>query len=298
MPRTAEAEVPPRTDARTIRVGHSPDPDDAFMHYAVGSGKVDTRGLRFVELHKDIQTLNEWATQGVLEATAVSIHAYAHVADKYQLLPHGASMGEGYGPIVVATRPMTPRGLARTVIAIPGVMTSAFLELRLAIGQFEFVVVPFDEIPARVADGTFEAGLLIHEGQLTYQKQGLRNVFDLYRWWADETGGLPLPLGGNAVRRDLGRDTVRDVSLTLRESIIWALEPGNRAVALEHALSFGRGVDRATADRFVGMYVNPRTIDYGEDGRRAVQTLIDLAAEAGFLPRPVMVDWVDDGWTP
>lgn len=290
--------VPVRTSDRTIRLGHSPDPDDAFMHYGVAKGKVDTRGHDFVELHRDIETLNHWARDGVLEATAVSIHAYAHLHDTYQLLPHGASMGEGYGPMVVARGPMDVKDLAGTTVAVPGVLTSAFLELQLAVGDFDFQEVTFDEIPARVAKGEFDAGLLIHEGQLTYEKDGLVNVLELADWWGRRTDGLPLPLGGNAIRRDLGADTIRDVSLTLRESILWALDEAHREEALQYALGFGRGLDHALADEFVGMYVNPRTIDYGDEGRKAVQLLLDQAHEAGFIPKQVQVDWVDDGWTP
>ncbi|MBW3582017.1 MAG: ABC transporter substrate-binding protein [Euryarchaeota archaeon] len=267
------------------------------MHYAVAKGKVDTRGHRFVELHRDIETLNEWALEGRLEATAVSIHAYAHIHDKYRLLTHGASMGEGYGPMVVAKEELDAKALRDTIIAVPGVMTSAFLELKLAIGDFPYVVVPFDEIPKRVAGGEFGAGLLIHEGQLTFQQLGLKNALDLYQWWAKETDGLPLPLGGNAIRRDLG-DAVPTVSRVLRDSILWALDDANRKEALEYALGFGRDLDTGLADEFVGMYVNPRTIDYGEDGRKAVQLLLDMAADAGHIPRSVTVDFVDDGWTP
>lgn len=290
------AAVPPRGSANTIRLGHSPDPDDAFMHYGVAKGKVDRRGFDFVELHRDIETLNAWALDGLLEATAVSIHAYAHLHDRYQLLPHGASMGEGYGPIVVAREAMDIKRLRASRIAIPGRLTSATLGLRMAIGDHDTAVVPFDEIPDRVAAGEFDAGLLIHEGQLTYQQQGLHNVFDLHAWWAGETDGLPLPLGGNAIRRDLGPDAVDKVSLTLRESILWALEPEHREEALRYALGFGRGLDMKLADEFVGMYVNPRTIDYGADGREAVQRFLDMAADGGHVPNQVTVDWVDDGW--
>jgi 1,4-dihydroxy-6-naphthoate synthase len=295
---TQATAIPARSSERTIRLGHSPDPDDAFMHYAVSKGLVDTRGLEFVELHRDIETLNEWAAEGLLEATAVSIHAYAHLADRYQLLSHGASMGEGYGPMVVAKTALSHDQLRRSRIAVPGLKTSAFLELQLALGDFDHEVVMFDEIPQAVAEGRFDAGLLIHEGQLTFQELGLRNVLDLYQWWAAETGGLPLPLGGNAIRRDLGPDTIRNASLVLRESILWALDERNREEALEYALGFGRGLDHTTADEFVAMYVNPRTIDYGTDGRDAVQRLLDLGFESGHLPRAVTVDWVDDGWSP
>lgn len=295
-PAQQTANIPSRASESTIRLGHSPDPDDAFMHYAVSKGKVDAQGLDFVELHQDIETLNDWARSGTLEATAVSIHAYAFLADKYQLMSHGASMGEGYGPMVVAKTPMTHDQLRGGRIAIPGRMTSAFLELQLALGDFEHEVVMFDQIPDAVASGEFDAGLLIHEGQLTFQSLGLRNVLDLYQWWAAETNGLPLPLGGNAIRRDLGEETIRKASRVLRESILWALDENNRDEALEYALGFGRGLELDTADEFVAMYVNPRTIDYGADGRKAVQHLLDLGHERGFLPKAITVDWVDDGW--
>jgi 1,4-dihydroxy-6-naphthoate synthase len=230
--------------------------------------------------------------EGELEVTAISVHAYAYVADKYRLLPHGASMGEQYGPIVVARDQMAPADLAGKTIAVPGLLTSAFLELQLAIGRIEDpLVVPFDEVLETVAEGRADAGLVIHEGQLTYPSLGLELVLDLGEWWHELTGGLPLPLGANAVRRDLGEDVMRRLSTLLHESIRFGLE--HRADALAHAGAYGRGLDDDLTDRFVGMYVNDRTLDYGEDGRAAVAELLRRAAEAGLIPRAVPVDFVD-----
>ena len=275
-----------------IRLGHSPDPDDAFMFYALAADAIPTDGFRFEHLLRDIQTLNEWAMQGELEVTAISVHAYAYVADKYRLLPHGASMGEQYGPIVVAREPMAPEDLQGTVIAVPGLMTSAFLELQLAIGRVaDPLVVPFDEILETVLSGRADAGLVIHEGQLTYPSMGLELVLDLGEWWHELTGGLPLPLGANAVRRDLGEDVMRRLSTLLHASIKYGLD--HRQAALEYAGGFGRGLNDDLTDRFVGMYVNDRTLDYGEDGRAAVAELLRRAAEAGLIPKAVPVDFVD-----
>jgi 1,4-dihydroxy-6-naphthoate synthase len=276
---------------RLIRLGHSPDPDDAFMFYALAADKIPSNGFRFEHLLRDIETLNEWAMNGELEVTAISVHAYAYVADKYRLLPHGASMGERYGPIVVAREAMDPSELAGNVIAVPGVMTSAFLELQLAIGRIDNpLIVPFDEILETVASGKADAGLVIHEGQLTYPSLGLELVLDLGEWWHDLTG-LPLPLGANAVRRDLGEDVMRELSVLLRDSIKYGLD--HREDALTHAAKYGRGLDDDLTDRFVGMYVNDRTLDYGVDGRTAVAELLRRAAEAGFIPHTVPVDFVD-----
>ncbi len=275
-----------------IRLGHSPDPDDAFMFYALAAGAIPTDGFRFEHLLRDIQTLNEWAAAGELEVTAISVHAYAYVADKYRLLPHGASMGERYGPIVVAREPMAPQDLRGVVIAVPGLMTSAFLELQLAIGRIaDPLVVPFDEILETVASGRADAGLVIHEGQLTYPAMGLELVIDLGEWWHELTGGLPLPLGANAVRRDLGEDVMRRLSVLLRESIRFGLD--HRQDALEYAGKYGRGLNDDLTDRFVGMYVNDRTLDYGDDGRAAVAELLRRAAEAGLIPAAVPVDFID-----
>ena len=275
-----------------IRLGHSPDPDDAFMFYALAADAIPTDGFRFEHMLRDIQTLNEWAMEGQIEVTAISVHAYAYVADKYRLLPHGASMGEQYGPIVVAREPMAPDDLQGKVIAVPGLMTSAFLELQLAVGKIENpLVVPFDEILETVTSGKADAGLVIHEGQLTYAAEGLELVMDLGVWWHELTGGLPLPLGANAVRRDLGEDVMRRLSVLLRESIKYGLD--HREAALEYAGKYGRGLNDDLTDRFVGMYVNERTLEYGDDGRKAVAELLRRAAEAGLIPAAVPVDFVD-----
>jgi 1,4-dihydroxy-6-naphthoate synthase len=277
---------------RIIRVAHSPDSDDAFMFYALATGKIDTGDLEFMHELQDIETLNRRALAGELEVTAVSIHAYAYLSDKYALLPHGASMGEGYGPRLVAQRPYTRPELAGLTIAVPGTLTSAFLALKVYAPDVQTVVVPFDEILERVAAGEYDAGLLIHEGQLTYMDAGLHLIVDLGEWWAAETNGLPLPLGGNAIRRDLGPELIKRASGLLRASIAYGLE--HRTDALVHAESYGRGLDRAQTDEFVGMYVNQRTLDYGADGRRAVQLFLDRGHEAGLIPHRVSVDFVED----
>jgi 1,4-dihydroxy-6-naphthoate synthase len=277
---------------RLIRLGHSPDPDDAFMFYALAEELIPTDGFRFEHVLRDIETLNAWAREGRLEVTALSVHAYAHLWERYRLLPHGASMGERYGPIVVARGPMEPEELPRRRVAIPGVLTSAFLALQLAVGRIaEPVIVPFDRILDVVASGGADAGLVIHEGQLTYASQGLEPVIDLGEWWHALTG-LPLPLGANAVRRDIDRgDTLPRLSRLLRESIAYGL--AHRPGALTHAERFGRGLDRDLADRFVGMYVNDRTLDYGEDGRAAVAELLRRGQEAGLIDRAPVVDFVE-----
>jgi 1,4-dihydroxy-6-naphthoate synthase len=277
---------------RTIRVAHSPDSDDAFMFYALATGKIDTQDIEFVHELQDIETLNRRALAAELEVTAVSIHAYAYLADKYALLPHGASMGEGYGPRLVAREPFSRADLAGKTVAVPGTLTSAFLALKMYAPEVETVVVPFDEIMERVAAGEHEVGLIIHEGQLTYMDEGLHLIADLGQWWGEETGGLPLPLGGNAIRRDLGEDLIKRASHMLRDSIAYGLQ--HRTDALVHAESYGRGLDRAQTDEFVGMYVNQRTLDYGPDGRRAVQLFLDRGYEAGLIPHRVTVDFVED----
>lgn len=276
----------------TIRVAHSPDSDDAFMFYALATGKIDTEDIEFVHELQDIETLNRRALAAELEVTAVSIHAYAYLADNYALLPHGASMGEGYGPRLVAREPLGKADLSGRTIAVPGTLTSAYLALKLYSPNVETVVVPFDEILERVAAGEYDVGLLIHEGQLTYMDAGLHLVADLGEWWAAETGGLPLPLGGNVIRRDLGPDLIRRASRMLRESIAFGLQ--HRTDALVHAESYNRGLDRAQTDEFVGMYVNQRTLDYGPDGRRAVQLFLDRGYEAGLIPKRVQVEFVED----
>jgi 1,4-dihydroxy-6-naphthoate synthase len=277
---------------QTIRVAHSPDSDDAFMFYALAAGRIDTGDLRFEHELQDIETLNRRALAGELEVTAVSIHAYAYLSARYALLPHGASMGEGYGPRIVAREPYSPAELKGRTIAVPGTMTSAYLALKLFQPDVKHEVVPFDRIIEHVAAGRSDAGLLIHEGQLTFGDAGLHLVADLGEWWGAETGGLPLPLGGNVIRRDLGEPLMTRVSRLLRASIAWGLE--HRAETLAHAHHYGRGLDVAQTDEFVGMYVNARTLDYGEAGRRAVQLFLDRGFEAGLVPRRVRVDFVED----
>ena len=272
-----------------IRLGHSPDPDDAFMFWALAAGEIDPRGFEFEHVLHDIQTLNEWALEGRLEVTAISLHSYPSVQDRYVLLPHGASMGSGYGPIVVARDPLSEDDLRGMEIAVPGRMTTAFLALRLRLGEFAWREVPFDKIMDEVLSGDAEAGLLIHEGQLTYTSAGLQKVVDLGAWWLEETG-LPLPLGVNVARRDLGPDVLRELSAVLAESIRAGLD--NRERALEYALQFGRGLDNELADRFVGMYVNELTEDYGEEGRKAVRELLRRGEEIGAFEEPVNVEFV------
>lgn len=278
-----------QTKTRTITVAHSPDSDDAFMFYALATNKIETGSLRYEHVLEDIQTLNEKAMRGVYDVTAVSFHAYAYISDKYALLPHGASIGEGYGPIVVAREPHSAEEIARLKIAVPGTLTSAFLALRIFCPDFEYVVVPFDQIIEEVRAGRADAGLLIHEGQLFYQRLGLHKVLDLGEWWY-ERHALPLPMGGNAVRRALGAEVIADVSRHLRQSIAYSLE--HRDDALSYAMQFARDMDRSLADRFVGMWVNQLTLDYTERGRRAVQLLLDEGAERGIIPHRVEAEFV------
>jgi 1,4-dihydroxy-6-naphthoate synthase len=277
------------TDTRTITVAHSPDSDDAFMFYGLATNKIDTGDIRFEHTLEDIQSLNEKATRGVYDVTAVSFHAYAYIADKYVLLPHGASIGEGYGPIVVAREPHKVEDLAALKVAVPGTMTSAFLALRILCPEFEYAVVPFDRIIEAVQSGQADAGLLIHEGQLFYQRLGLNKVVDLGEWWKEKTD-LPLPMGGNVVRRDLGAETVQRVSGYLHQSIQYSLD--NRRDALAYAMQFARDMDPELADRFVGMWVNHLTLDYTERGRLAVQRLLDEGTERGIIPHRVEVEFV------
>lgn len=267
--------------SRTLTLGHSPDPDDAFMFYAMAEDKINTHGWKFEHILQDIQTLNERARREELDISAISIHAFAYVADKYALLSCGASMGDNYGPMVVAREDIPLEELKTKKIAIPGTMTSAYLALRLAIGDFEYEVVPFDEILDVVEAGKFDAGLIIHEGQLTYSRQGLKLIIDLGQWW-HKRHGLPLPLGGNVVRRALGDEAIAELGAIMRESIQYGLE--HRDVAVKHSMQWGRGLDEALADKFVGMYVNDLTVDYGEDGRRSVELFLTEAAEAGLIP--------------
>jgi 1,4-dihydroxy-6-naphthoate synthase len=275
---------------RTIRVGHSPDSDDAFMFYALTHDKLDTGGLRFVHQLEDIETLNRRALEGELEVSAVSIHAYAHLADRYALLASGSSMGDRYGPKLVARQAWTLDDLKGRTIAIPGTLTTAYLALQLCLGRDVNVrVLPFDQIMPAVLDGQVEVGLIIHEGQLYYPDHGLHQVVDLGQWWYERTG-LPLPLGGNVVRRDLGPELVEKIAALLKQSIQYAL--GHREEALAYALTYARDLPAELADRFVGMYVNDWTVDYGPVGREAVRTLLAQAAEAGILPGPVDVQFV------
>jgi 1,4-dihydroxy-6-naphthoate synthase len=273
-----------------ITIAHSPDSDDAFMFYGLASGAIDTEGYEVGQVLSDIETLNRAAVTGTYEVTAVSFHAYAHLADRYALLPHGASMGDGYGPMVVA-RANGPRTLDNVTVAIPGTWTTAWLALQLYRPGLSFRVMPFDQILEAVRDGQADAGLIIHEGQLTYADEGLTKVVDLGEWWAEHTGGLPLPLGGNIIRRDLGPDAMRKVSRLLHASIAYALD--HRPEALAYAKQFGRGLDDAKTDRFVGMYVNGLTLDYGERGRTAVRRLFDEAWQQRLVPKPVDVEFVD-----
>lgn len=277
------------TARTTITLAHSPDSDDAFMFYGLATNKLDTGGLNFQHLLKDIQTLNEEATRGVYDVTAISFHAYAYVADKYALLPHGASIGDNYGPIVVSREPATPDDIPNLKIAIPGKLTSAFLALRLFNADFKYEVVQFDKIMDAVLDGTCDAGLLIHEGQLFYQRKGLHKVLDLGEWWHGRHG-LPLPMGGNAIKRDLGPELTKEVSNLLRESIRYSLT--HREDALQYALQFARDMDPALADRFVGMWVNELTLDYTDRGREAVRRLLEEGFEKGIIPNQVPVDFV------
>ncbi|HEX6050254.1 MAG TPA: MqnA/MqnD/SBP family protein [Gemmatimonadaceae bacterium] len=274
-----------------IHVAHSPDSDDAFMFYALADGRIDTEGLEYVHELQDIESLNQRAMRGELEVTAVSIHAYAYLSDRYALLPHGASMGDRYGPRLVARSPLRRSDVAGKRIAIPGPLTSAYLALRLFEPDFQPVPTPFDEIEDRVASGDVDLGLLIHEGQLTFAERGLHLIADLGEWWFQETG-LPLPLGGNVVRKDLGPELIEKISRHLRASIAYGLE--HRVKALDHAMQYARGLDREKADTFVGMYVNDWTLDYGERGRAAVRELLDRGTSAGIITKHVDVQFVGD----
>lgn len=275
---------------KTISVAHSPDSDDAFMFYGLATNKLETDGLKFEHTLKDIQTLNEDAKNGVFDVTAVSFHAYAYVSDKYALLPHGASIGDKYGPILVSKEPRKPEDISDMKIAIPGELTSAFLALKLYNPNFEYVVVAFDEIIDAVLKGVVDAGLLIHEGQLFYKQLGLDKVLDLGEWWHEKTG-LPLPMGGNAIRRDLGEDLMKQVSHHLHRSIVYSMD--NREDALAYAMQFARDMAPELADRFVAMWVNDLTLDYGTRGKEAVRLLLDEGYKNGIIPHPVQIDFVD-----
>jgi 1,4-dihydroxy-6-naphthoate synthase len=261
------------------------------MFYALADGQIDTQGLSYVHELQDIETLNGRALRGELDVTAVSIHAYAYLSDRYALLPHGASMGDGYGPMLVAKKPATRDDIAGKRIAVPGMMTSAYLALRLFQPDFVPVVVPFDQIDQAVIAGEVDAGLLIHEGQLTYKDDGLHLIADMGAWWLEKTG-LPLPLGGNVIRKDLPREVQKKISRHLRQSIAYGLD--HRQSALDHAMRFARGLDRSKADTFVGMYVNDWTLDYGERGRAAIRLFLEEGVKSGIITRPVTVEFVDD----
>jgi 1,4-dihydroxy-6-naphthoate synthase len=278
------------TQARTISVAHSPDSDDAFMFYALATNKLDTGDIHFTHVLKDIQSLNEMARQGVFDVKAISFHAYAYIADKYALLPHGASIGDNYGPIVVSREPHEAQELSKLKVAVPGTLTSAFLALRIFNSDFEYEVVQFDQIIEAVKAGQCDAGLLIHEGQLYYQTMGLHKVLDLGEWWHARTT-LPLPMGGNAIRRDLGPELMSKVSHYLRESIRYSL--AHREDALRYAMQFARDMDTATADRFVAMWVNDLTLDYTARGREAVRLLLNEGFERGVIPHRVDIDFVE-----
>jgi len=269
------------TETRTITVAHSPDSDDAFMFYGLATHKLDTGSLSFTHVLKDIQTLNEEAFRGTYDVTAVSFHAYAYIADKYLLLPHGASIGDNYGPILVSREPAKAAEVSQLKIAVPGTLTSAFLALRIFNADFKYEVVPFDKIIDAVKSGQCDAGLLIHEGQLFYESIGLHKVLDLGEWWHERTG-LPLPMGGNVIRRELGPEIIRQVSHCLSESIRYSL--ANREDALAYAMQFARDMDTDLADRFVGMWVNDLTLDYTDRGREAVQRLLMEGFERGIIP--------------
>ena len=276
------------SEVREITVAHSPDSDDAFMFYGLATSKVRVSGLRFTHTLCDIETLNRQAMEGVYDVTAISFHAYPYVQGKYALLPSGGSVGDGYGPMIVAARPYSPIDIKRKRIAVPGTLTTAYLVLRLFAPVVETEVVPFDQIIPQVLEGKHEAGLVIHEGQLTYDKSGLHRIVDLGKWWQRVTG-LPLPLGGNAIRRSLGPQVMSSVASALRESIQYALD--HREEALAYAMQFARDLDAQMADKFVGMYVNERTLDYGPDGREAVRRLLDMGHKAGIIPQESKVEF-------
>ena len=279
-------------EVREIKVAHSPDSDDAFMFYGMATNKIRVPGVKFTHTLTDIETLNRKALEeAYYDITAISFHAYPYLQDKYALMPSGGSVGEGYGPMIVASRNMSPEEASQIKIAVPGTMTTAYLVLKLFAPTVQTEVVPFDEIIPRVLDGKYEAGLIIHEGQLTFNKAGLHKIVDMGKWWRDQTG-LPLPLGGNAIRRDLGPQLVSDCCKALRDSIQYALD--NREEALQYAMQFARELDPQLADKFVGMYVNERTLDYGKDGREAIVKLLEMGHDAGIIPNRPNVEFVGD----
>jgi 1,4-dihydroxy-6-naphthoate synthase len=279
-------------DSKTITLGHSPDPDDAFMFYGLAKNLVPAHGFEFQHILQDIQTLNERATRGELDVTAISVHAYAYVSDKYALLPSGASMGDGYGPMLVAKQKFAKEEIAKKRIAVPGTMTSAFLALQmwLQTSKFDYIVVPFDQIFSALKDGRAEIGLIIHEGQLTYQNEGLVVCEDLGAWWSRQNDGLPLPLGGNVIHKRFSPDTRRQISEILTASIQFSLD--HRAEAVQHALQYARDMGRDLADKFVGMYVNHWTIDYGDKGRESIRRFLGRAHQQGFIPHRQELEFV------
>ena len=284
----------PRNNAKKVReitVAHSPDSDDAFMFYGMATNKIRVPGVKFTHTLCDIETLNRKAMDGFYDITAISFHAYPYIQDKYALMPTGGSVGDGYGPMIVASRNMSLDEVKRTTIAVPGTMTTAYLTLKLFAPDIVTEVVPFDDIIPKVLEGKYEAGLIIHEGQLTFNKVGLHKILDMGKWWRDQTG-LPLPLGGNAIRRELGPELVNSSCAALRDSIQYALD--NREEALQYAMQFARDLEPQMADKFVGMYVNERTLDYGKDGREAIVKLLEMGHQAGIIPQKPNVEFVGD----
>lgn len=278
------------SEVREITIAHSPDSDDAFMFYGMATNKIRVPGLKFTHVLCDIETLNQKALdEAFYDVTAISFHAYPYLQDKYALMTCGGSIGEGYGPMIVAPKPLTIDELNSVKVAVPGKLTTAYLALKLFAPGIETEVVPFDEIIPQVLDGKYEAGLIIHEGQLTYARAGLNKIIDLGKWWQEMTG-LPLPLGGNAIRRELGPELMAKVTKALYDSIQHGLE--HREQALAYAMQFARDLDTQAADKFVGMYVNERTLDYGDDGRVAVEKLLDMGHRAGIIPNQAKVDWI------
>jgi len=265
-----------------IRVAHSPDSDDAFMFYAINTKKIDTKGYEFIDILSDIETLNKEALKGTYEVSAISIHVFPYVADRYALLSSGASMGDNYGPMVVAKEEFSVNELKNRTIAVPGTLTSAFLALKLFEPDINYIVIPFDQIIDAVKEGKVDAGLIIHEGQLTYQDEGLKCIVDLGKWWYEKTGDLPLPLGGNVIRKDLGIEAMKEISEILRESIKYSL--AHRDEAVEYALKYARGMAKDKADKFIGMYVNDLTVDYGERGKKAIELFLKEAYEKKLVP--------------
>ncbi len=278
------------TEVREIKIAHSPDSDDAFMFYGLATNKIRVPGLKFTHELCDIETLNRRAMEGYFDVTAISFHAYPYIADKYALMPSGGSVGEGYGPMIISTKNYSLGEIKKVKVAVPGTLTTAYLSLKLFAPTIETEVVPFDQIIPAVLEGKYEAGLIIHEGQLTYAKSGLHKIVDMGKWWRDMTG-LPLPLGGNAIKRSLGESTMQKVCKALKDSIQHALD--HREQALQYAMQFARDLEPQQADKFVGMYVNERTLDYGSDGREAVARLLDMGYNAGVIPNKVSLDWVD-----